>query len=59
MPPEKRPGRDWTEARSAEYSIFTVQSLPGLFLAALIPLSWLIPPGFLLPLEIEMTIKKA
>jgi hypothetical protein len=29
--PENRSGRDWTETRSAECSIFPVQSLPDLF----------------------------
>ena len=38
-------------------AFFPVQSLPGLFSSALVPVSWLIPPGFLLPSRIEMLIK--
>jgi hypothetical protein len=37
---------------------WTIRIAPGKP-AALFSLSWLIPPGFLLPLEIEMTIKNS
>jgi hypothetical protein len=54
--PKNRPGRNWVETRSTECSLFPVRFLPSLFFAPLCPVSLLIPPGFLLPLKIEILI---